>query len=74
MVDRVTVTLTEPTPLDWDITIERALRGGHTADKLSRTAHLLISAVQRSRLRGDRDALAALSYRLSRVQRLLDDA
>jgi hypothetical protein len=69
----VATTLTEPTPTDWDVTIERARFGGHTEDKLARTAQLLSAALQRGRLRGDRDAVAALSYRLNRVHRLLDE-
>jgi hypothetical protein len=62
----------EPTPIEWDITIERAQQGGLVEDKLIWTAQLLEAAVQRSRLRGDRDALAALTYRLNRVHQLLD--
>jgi hypothetical protein len=57
---------------DWDLTIERARRGGHTEDKLVHTAQLLTSAIQRSRLRGDNSMTGELSRRLDWVHELLD--
>jgi hypothetical protein len=58
--------------LDWDLTIERARHGGHTEDKLVQTAELLVAAIQRSRLRGDRPTAGELTRRLERVHQLLD--
>ena len=64
--------ISEPAPTDWDVTIERAQHGGHIEEKLIRTAKMLTSAVQRSRLRGDADQVDALSERLRLVHHLLD--
>ncbi len=59
---------------DWDVTIERAQRAPHVAEKLTVTATQLAAAQQRSRLVGQSGHATELGKRLRYVQDLLDRA